>query len=135
MTPYGTIPSAAPTPLFPHPYAAAAAAAAAGVGGMSGMGGMGGMGSMGSMGGMGGMVPPGGMGILGGMVGGSGMVNDQHHSGGPGSVLLVNRLPIAENALTPDQLFMLFGVYGDVLRVKVCTHTYIHHVDRSIGLI
>lgn len=37
--------------------------------------------------------------------------------GGAGSVLLVSNLN--EEEVDPDKLFMLFGVYGDVLRVKI----------------
>lgn len=35
----------------------------------------------------------------------------------PGSVLLCSNLP--QDEITPDKLFILFGVYGDVMRVKI----------------
>jgi RNA recognition motif-containing protein len=57
---------------------------------------------MGQMGGMGGM--------MGGMGGGAGQA-------GGSPVVLVNKLN--EEKTTCDALFMLFGVYGDVLRVKI----------------
>jgi hnRNP-L/PTB/hephaestus splicing factor len=37
-------------------------------------------------------------------------------AGGPGCVLLVNNIP---PKITPNDLFTLFGVYGDVMRVKI----------------
>lgn len=39
-------------------------------------------------------------------------------SGGPGCVLLVSCLPTTPD-VTPESLFTLFGVYGDVIRVKI----------------
>jgi polypyrimidine tract-binding protein 1 len=55
----------------------------------------------------------------------SGIQNQQQQqqqggsSGGvPGSVLLVSNLPV-NSLITPDSLFMLFGAYGDVIRVKI----------------
>lgn len=70
-----------------------------------GIGGMGGvMGDM--MGGMGGLTA-GGMG---------GQLQAQTAYGGGSPVVLVNKLA---EAVTPDHLFALFGVYGDVLRVKI----------------
>jgi len=91
--------------------------------GMSGMGGMGdygsGMGSgMGMGGGMGGgMAVSMGSGMRGGMSMGSSamMAGSAPSSGSP--VLLVSNLE--ENSITVDNLFTLFGVYGDVQRVKI----------------
>lgn len=58
----------------------------------------------------------GGMGVMGGMgMGGMGMGND--YPGQSGSVLLCSNLP--EDKISPDILFILFGVYGDVMRVKI----------------
>lgn len=66
-------------------------------------GGMGGqMGQMGQMGGM----------ALGGMGSGAGQV-------GGSPVVLVNKLNENGEKTTCDSLFMLFGAYGDVLRVKI----------------
>jgi hypothetical protein len=65
--------------------------------------------------------------VMGSMVGGMGVMGMAQMgrapmgsvvSGGAGSVLLVNKLPI-DDAVTPDALFTLFGVYGDVIRVKI----------------
>lgn len=63
-----------------------------------------------------------GMGVSGYPVMGGGDLHgysglDGHTTAGtPGSVLLVNNLP---NGVTCDNLFILFGVYGDVQRVKI----------------
>lgn len=48
-------------------------------------------------------------------VGGFGM----GQAGGAGSVLLVNNLPAEDSKCSVDTLFTLFGVYGDVVRVKI----------------
>jgi len=76
-------------------------------GGDSGFGGMGNMTGMG----FGGAT---GMGLMGGMPG-AGMRGNQGVQGG--CVLIVSNLD--ESRVNPDVLFTLFGVYGDVLRVKV----------------
>ena len=55
-----------------------------------------------------------GMGLMGGMPG-AGMRGNQGVQGG--CVLIVSNLD--ESRVNPDVLFTLFGVYGDVLRVKV----------------
>ncbi len=44
-------------------------------------------------------------------------VIDQPHTPCSGSVILVNNLP--DTKISPDVLFTLFGVYGDVMRVKI----------------
>lgn len=97
------------------------------MGGMHrGMGGMGGgpMGNMGpGMGGMGGMGsgPMGGMGPGMGLAGpgpGNQAFSGMGFPGGNGqSVLLVSNLD--EEQTEPDNLFILFGNYGDVQRVKI----------------
>lgn len=67
-----------------------------------------GFGAMGAMGGgMGGAAMGTGMGLMGGM--------PMRQQGG--CVLIVSNLE--ETRVTPDVLFTLFGVYGDVLRVKI----------------
>ena len=71
-----------------------------------GIGGMGG--GMGGMSGMGG-----GMGGMAGMMGGGG----GSMGPGQGAVLLVSNLD--QDQTDPDQLFTLFGNYGDVQRVKI----------------
>jgi RNA recognition motif-containing protein len=67
-------------------------------------------------------APPGQMGYGnpggGGGGGGSGSGSSVHLGGGPGCVLLVSGLPQSAE-ITPDALFTLFGVYGDVQRVKI----------------
>jgi hnRNP-L/PTB/hephaestus splicing factor len=55
-------------------------------------------------------------GPLGSGTGGGGLISNDR-SDGSGSVLLVINLP--EGKINPDMLFTLFGVYGDVLRVKI----------------
>jgi len=72
-------------------------------------------------------MPPQGMGGMGGMGGGPGMMPPQMGGGGgmmggpPGSekspVVLVSHLD--PEKVTPEVLFTLFGVYGDVIRVKI----------------
>lgn len=81
-----------------------------GMGGMSnvGPGGAGGYNSMGNMGPVGGP---------GGPVSGSGVIGNKMNPNETTSVLLVTNLN--EEFVTPEALFTLFGVYGDVLRVKV----------------
>ena len=67
-----------------------------------------GFGAMGAMGGgMGAAAMGTGMGLMGGM--------PMRQQGG--CVLIVSNLE--ETRVTPDVLFTLFGVYGDVLRVKI----------------
>jgi len=63
-------------------------------------------------------------GMSGGMAGGMGMGNNQmmgaqgqFGGGGGGAVLLVSNLD--EDSANVDYLFTLFGVYGDVIRVKI----------------
>ncbi|XP_071149993.1 polypyrimidine tract-binding protein 1-like isoform X8 [Mytilus galloprovincialis] len=79
---------------------------------MAGPRGMGGMAGMGGMGGMGMNVPMGmnvGMPMMGQMAQMAGQAGN--------AVLLVSNLD--EQMVTPDALFTLFGVYGDVHRVKI----------------
>eukprot|EP00457_Paulinella_chromatophora_P006898 gb/GEZN01006918.1/.p1 GENE.gb/GEZN01006918.1/~~gb/GEZN01006918.1/.p1 ORF type:complete len:509 (-),score=86.41 gb/GEZN01006918.1/:50-1576(-) len=80
-----------------------------------GMGyGMDGMGQAANVQGMMGM--PGGLDQYGALGGGQGMGGGEQATGGPGCVLLVNQLP---SGFTADNVFILFGVYGDVMRVKI----------------
>jgi len=57
-------------------------------------------------------------GVMGGMgLGGMGLGGMGLATGGPGSVLLVNNL--LEGQVDCNELFTLFGVYGNVIRVKI----------------
>ncbi|XP_052776194.1 polypyrimidine tract-binding protein 1-like isoform X9 [Mya arenaria] len=78
-----------------------------GMGGMSGMGGMTGMGGMGMQG-----LNFGFQNAMAGRLGIPGMQTQQAGS----SVILVSNL---DEQVTPEALFTLFGVYGDVHRVKI----------------
>ncbi|WAR22972.1 PTBP2-like protein [Mya arenaria] len=77
------------------------------MGGMSGMGGMTGMGGMGMQG-----LNFGFQNAMAGRLGIPGMQTQQAGS----SVILVSNL---DEQVTPEALFTLFGVYGDVHRVKI----------------
>jgi len=78
-------------------------------------GGMGGGGMGGGMGGSMGGAMGGGMAMGNNQMMGSQMMGGQ--SGGGGNVLLVSNLD--EDSVNVDYLFTLFGVYGDVIRVKI----------------
>jgi len=85
-----------------------------GMGGGGGMGQIGGLQNMGGMGsGMNSLQIGSGMGSMGGMQ----MQGMNIGGDAKGCVLLVNNL--TPERTTPDTLFTLFGVYGDVLRVKI----------------
>lgn len=64
----------------------------------------------------GGPLIGGGTSLMGGDVGGMGM-GMMMNMGGGSTVILVNKL--VQDKITPDILFTLFGVYGDVIRVKI----------------
>ena len=74
-------------------------------------------GSLGSLGGLGQFGANGVGGAGSGAVLGGGLGATPGPASPSGVVLLVSNLP--DGSLTPDDLFTLFGVYGDVIRVKI----------------